>query len=67
MPQKVHVKVCIISNHYFKTENINIYESDFIATKTSPSESSSLFIINISEAYNAKFNKIRSLGGRQYD
>ena len=39
---------------------------DLIANWTPPHKDSLLFISEISEADSAKFNKIRSLGGRQY-
>ena len=43
-----------------------MYEIDLfgIAIQMSPREGSSLFIIEISEANSAKFNQVRSMGGR---
>ena len=42
-----------------------MYDIDLITTLTPLCEGSLLFISEISKAGNAKFNKIRSLGGRQ--
>ena len=39
---------------------------DFIATWTSPLERNSIYISKISETDNAKFNKIKPAGDRQY-
>ena len=43
-----------------------IHKINLIVTWMSQHVGSSLYISNIFQAVNAKFNKIRSLGGRQY-
>ena len=45
---------------------LNIYKIDVIAAQMSLYKSSSLFISKTYKADSAKFNKIRSLGGRKY-